>query len=306
MIITHSFGSNRYDISKVLIDEYGESIALNVLKKTGPKTLSIASDDENTLNLAVNACNKLIDKSYAADTQFFPSIKNLLSVTETPALLFPGNGTQIASDLKMSEDLSIFDINAGCTGFVDAIRLCFGMSEPSLIICSETYSKHWKNFNRAVSSLFADAAAATYFDPNQWDLIHSSGNYMKDTALLISSPIGSPDSGEVRMVGKEVANFVNSLVIPSLKKILKNQSKIDRGYFHQGSLFVVETLQAKLKDYFISIPSNIINRGNSVSATLPILISDDIENNQIKSGEKILIAGFGVGLSFSVCILQKK
>ena len=201
---------------------------------------------------------------------------------------------------------SIFDINAGCTGFVDAIRLSFGMSEPSLVVCSETYSKHWKKFNRAVSSLFADAAAATYFDPNEWDLLHSSGKYQHDTSLIISSPIGSPDTGEVRMIGKDVANFVNSLVIPSLKEIIEDHNIIDRGYFHQGSLFVVELLQSKLKDYFGSIPSNIIERGNSVSATLPILINDDIQGNPIQADEKILIAGFGVGLSFSVCILKKK
>jgi 3-oxoacyl-[acyl-carrier-protein] synthase III len=306
MIISQVFGSHQYNISKILIEEYGDTIALNVLKKTGPKMLSIASDDESALTLGVAACKKLFEKVDINGIPFTPNVRNFFSVTESPSLLFPGNGFQIASDLKISQNLSIFDINAGCTGFVDAIRLSFGMSEPSLIVCSETYSKHWVNFNRAVSSLFADAAAATYFDPNQWDLIHSSGKYMPDTSLLISSPIGSPNSGEVRMVGKEVANFVSSLVIPSLKEILKDQPIINRGYFHQGSLYVVEALQSKLKEHFISIPSNIITRGNSVSATLPILINDDTQENPIESGEKILIAGFGVGLSFSVCILQKK
>jgi len=306
MIIGQAFGSKQYNISKVLIEEYGESIASNVLKKTGPKILSITSDDENTLTLGVDACKRLLDKQDIDKISFLSSIRNLFSVTESPSLLFPGNGTKIASELKLPQDISIFDINAGCTGFVDAIRLSFGMSEPSLVVCSETYSKHWKKFNRAVSSLFADAAAATYFDPNEWDLLHSSGKYQHDTSLIISSPIGSPDTGEVRMIGKDVANFVNSLVIPSLKEILEEHNIIDRGYFHQGSLFVVELLQSKLKDYFGSIPSNIIERGNSVSATLPILINDDIQGNPIQSDEKILIAGFGVGLSFSVCILKKK
>jgi 3-oxoacyl-[acyl-carrier-protein] synthase-3 len=208
--------------------------------------------------------------------------------------------------LNLSDDLSVFDINAGCTGFVDAIRLSAGMSNPSLIVCSETYSKHWKTFNRAVSSLFADAAASIYFDPNDWEMIHSSGKYKPNSSLVISSPIGSPEKGEVKMIGKEVASFVNSDVIPSVKEILEEHPFLNRGYFHQGSLFVVELIQSKLKGYFDFIPSNIIKRGNSVSATLPILIDDDMKNNPIKSGEKILIAGFGVGLSFSACILMKK
>ena len=306
MIIGQAFGSNHYDVSNVLIEEYGELIASNVLKKTGPKILSIASNDQNALTLGIEACKRLLDKQEIEKVSFLPNVRNLFSVTESPSLLFPGNGTKIASELNIPQDVSIFDINAGCTGFVDAIRLAFGMSEPSLIVCSETYSKHWKKFNRAVSPLFADAAAATYFDPNEWDLLHSSGKYQHDTSLIISSPIGSPEAGEVRMIGKEVANFVNSLVIPSLKKILEEYTSIHRGYFHQGSLFVVELLQLKLGDYFGLMPSNITERGNSVSATLPILINDDIQGNPIQSGEKILITGFGVGLSFSTCILKKK
>jgi 3-oxoacyl-[acyl-carrier-protein] synthase III len=306
MIIGQAFGSNKYNISKVLVQEYGELVASKVLEKTGPKTLSLASPKENTLTLAVEACKKLLEKQDINDFFILPRVRNLFSVTESPSLLFPGNGTKIASELKIQNNISIFDINAGCTGFVDAIRLSFGMSEPSLIFCSETYSKHWVKFDRAVSSLFTDAAAATYFDPNDWELLHSSGKFQEDTYSSISSPVGSPVTGQVRMIGKDVANFVNSIVIPSLKEIVKGHNIIDRGYFHQGSLFVVKLLQSKLKNHFGSIPANIIERGNSVSATLPILINDDIKNNPIKSGEKILIAGFGVGLSFSVCILKKK
>lgn len=306
MIIDYVFGSTQYNISKILVDKYGDQIASNVLEKTGPKILSIASENENSLTLGVDACNKLFDNIDDRKNKLLSSLGSLFSVTESPSLLFPGNGTKIASDLKLSENTSIFDINAGCTGFVDVIRLAYGLSSPSLIVCSETYSKHWKKFNRAVSSLFSDAAAATYFNPNDWNLLYSSGKYQKDTSLMISSPIGSPDTGEVQMNGKDVASFVGSVVVPSLKNILKEFPKIDRGYFHQGSLFVVNLLQSKLHNHFNSIPTNIVNRGNSVSATLPILIYDDIKNNPIMSGEKILISGFGVGLSFSVCIIEKK
>ena len=108
----------------------------------------------------------------------------------------------------------------------------------------------------------------------------------------------------MRMAGKDVANFVISTVIPALKKILEEYSMINRGYFHQGSLFVVELLNSKLKDHFYSIPSNIIERGNSVSSTLPILINDDMQINPIESGEKILIAMVLYGILFY--IFEKK
>jgi 3-oxoacyl-[acyl-carrier-protein] synthase-3 len=306
MIIDQVFGSKKYNISQVLEKEYGHQIAKKVLEKTGPRDLFIASDEESALTLGIDACNNLINKLKIEGIDYSENVKNIFSVTESPEMLFPGNATQIASTLNLSEDTSVFDINAGCTGFVDAIRLSIGMNHSSFIICSETYSKHWKKFNRAVSALFADAAAAIYFDPNEWKILHSSGKYQANTSKLISSPHGAPNTGEVVMAGKDVANFVNSIVIPTIKDILNQDFAIDRGYFHQGSLFVVETIQSKLGKYIKSIPSNICERGNSVSATLPILIHDDIKNNQIKSGETILIAGFGVGLALSVCILQKK
>ena len=306
MIIDQVFGSRKYPISHVLEEEYGLGISEKVLEKTGPKDLFIASDNESALTLAINACENLLKKLDYQKINYMKKDLNLFSVTESPEFLFPGNATQIATSLNLSENISVFDVNAGCTGFVDAIRLCFGMNNPSLIICSETYSKHWKKFNRAVSALFADAAAAIYFDPNEWNLIHSSGGYQADTAEFISSPHGAPESGEVVMVGKDVANFVNSIVIPSIRNVLSQEDDIDRGYFHQGSLFVVETIKTKLGKYIKTIPTNIIERGNSVSATLPILINDDTNNNPIKSGEKILISGFGVGLALSTCILEKK
>ena len=83
MIISQVFGSKKYKISEVLIEEYGESIAFNVLKKTGPKILSIASDEENALTLGIEACKKLLKKQGVDQNLFLSTIKNLFSVLLT-------------------------------------------------------------------------------------------------------------------------------------------------------------------------------------------------------------------------------
>ena len=136
MITSYVFGSKAFDISQILEDKYGQEIAKNVLEKTGPKSLQHTSEDENTLSLAINAGKILIDDCLSSIN--LSEIKNLISVTETPVNLFPGNGFDIASALNLSKETSIFDLNSGCTGFVDAIRLAFGMHQKSLIVCSET------------------------------------------------------------------------------------------------------------------------------------------------------------------------
>ena len=126
MIIDQVFGSKKYNVSQVLEKEYGNQIAKKVLEKTGPRDLFIASDEESALTLGIDACNNLINKLKIEGIDYSENVKNIFSVTESPEMLFPGNATQIASTLNLSEDISVFDINAGCTGFVDAIRLSIG------------------------------------------------------------------------------------------------------------------------------------------------------------------------------------
>ena len=108
------------------------------------------------------------------------------------------------------------------------------------------------------------------------------------------------------MDGKKVYDFVSTEVFPSLIKMLKKNKdrKFDRIYIHQGSKFVVKFLQEKLKSYSDHIPSNIEKTGNFVSATLPILISDDLKKRPLKNKENIVLCGFGVGLAYSFAILQ--
>lgn len=297
MFIETSFGSKSYNISEDLEQRYGKKTALNILAKTGPKNLFLAATNESSLSLGHAASKKLVLKN----KEITDKANYLFSVTESPELLFPGNASALVSLLNLDENISVFDINAGCTGFVDAIRLSVSLPEPSLIVCSETYSKHLKSFKRSVSSLFADAAAAVYFDPKDWELICSKGKTLKNSSEVISCK----HNGEVNMTGNLVYDFLLSSVLPFLEEILTKQPDISRAYIHQGSSIVNETIKKKLAKYCKSIPQNLIEKGNTVSATLPILIKDDTLKNPIKSGESILLAGFGVGLSCSVCILRK-
>jgi 3-oxoacyl-[acyl-carrier-protein] synthase-3 len=299
MKISYQFGADSYDINSRLIQMYGHEKAKLVLDKTGPKKLMHASPSEDTLTLGISSLRKLL-KTFQIDIK---SIRNLVSVTETPYYSFPGNAAFIAANFPFEKNISIYDLNAGCTGFVDAIKLCMALNEKTVIICSETYSKHIKKFSRSTSCLFSDGSAAILVDPEEWNLIKSysiiSFNTFNDISLEKSGL-------DLKMDGQNVFNFVASEVMPCLIKIFEENKNISRAYIHQGSKLVVNYINSRLENYNTNIPTNICKVGNFVSATLPILISNDVKKRPLLKNETILLVGFGVGLSLSACILNKK
>lgn len=299
MKISYQIGSDSYDVNSKLIEMYGQEKAKLVLDKTGPKKLKHASPTEDTLSLGIKSLRKLV-KQFQIDIK---SIRNLVSVTETPHYSFPGNAAFIAASLPFEKNISIYDLNAGCTGFVDAIKLCLALNEKSVIICSETYSKHIKKFSRSTSCLFSDGSAAILVDPDQWTLIKSYSILSFGTCDDISLEKSGLD---LKMDGQNVFNFVASEVMPCLIKIFKENKSISRAYIHQGSNLVVNYINSRLANYSTTIPTNICKVGNFVSATLPILISNDLKKRPFIKNESILLVGFGVGLSLSACILKKK
>jgi 3-oxoacyl-[acyl-carrier-protein] synthase-3 len=295
MIFGTRIGSKKINIQNICKKLYGKSKALELLKKTGPKKLYVCDKNENTLTLSTKAWKNLRNKN-------LKNIQTLYYVTETPVKKFPGNGFLFASENGISENIQIVDINSGCTGFVDALIMSLSSKKKSIIICSEAYSKNNKIFNRSVSTLFSDGASAFIADLSKLKLLDSSFGFSKHTYNDLACNIDS----NISMDGKKVYDFVSTKVLPSLIKILKKNydKKIHRIYIHQGSKFVVNFLREKLKGYCKHIPSNISDKGNFVSATIPILISEDLKKKPIKFNENILLCSFGVGLAYSFAIVK--
>ena len=179
---TFQFGNTNFDVKKFL-ESKGVNKPLSFIAKTGPSQLKHAGPEEDSLSLGLASSCKL--------AQCYPGlserVETLISVTESPAVLFPGNSSTLASCLKLAESTQLLDINAGCTGFVDAVSLSFKIKTPTLIVCSETYSKHDKNQNRATRCLFSDASAATFFDPSKFELVYEDFIFKKVEIFIMKN-----------------------------------------------------------------------------------------------------------------------
>jgi 3-oxoacyl-[acyl-carrier-protein] synthase-3 len=106
------------------------------------------------------------------------------------------------------------------------------------------------------------------------------------------------------MDGKKVFDFVNQEVVSLLLSILKRNKSIKILFNHQASLTVENLIKDKLNNFNLIIPSNIKKIGNTVSSSIPHLINEYLKKNKIKKNSKILLCGFGVGLSVSATILK--
>lgn len=293
--IDFCFGSKKISVFRKLNEIYGKKLSNKILKKTGANNVYHTQKKENSLSLSIKAFKKLYKKN-----KNIQKIKNLIFVTETPVLQFPGNSFSFASELNLPENIKTLDINSGCTGFVDALNLANSFNGNTLIICSETYSKSIKNFDRVISPIFSDAASVFLLDKNKIKVIDSINGFKKNSHF----DLFNFQNSNIKMNGLQVFNFVTAIVAPALKNFInKNiKKKITRIYLHQASSIVLEFFKLKFPKYKLCMPSNLPRRGNSVSATLPILIHDD--NYNFNKGDYIVLCGFGVGLSYTISLVK--
>jgi 3-oxoacyl-[acyl-carrier-protein] synthase-3 len=295
MFSEFSLGSIQFDVVDFLLKS-GEKNTIKILEKTGPRLLSHIAKEENSLTLSVAACERLFLNHDIKRS----SIELLLVVTETPVRSFPGNGFEIASEIGLNASVEIVDINAGCTGFVDALSISLRLGKKSLIVCAETYSIHMGHEQRSVKCLFSDAASATFFDPNDFRMIIDKSSYVKNTSASISKQL----TENLQMNGPEVFSFGLRYVFPIIESSISDVNRPLLLFIHQGSKLILDTLKSKLAQYELDIPTNLIQRGNCISATIPILMCDSGYKDLRLEKRPILFVGFGVGLYIHVLGLE--
>lgn len=295
----------RFMTSGELASNFGFDLQF-VEEKIGIRKIYIAGENEKTSDLAVAAIKKLFEKR--------PDIKDKINViavcTQTPDYQLPHTSAVVHKKLGLGPDVACFDIGLGCSGFVYGLSVVKAFIEENeieygLLVTAETYSKIIDEKDKNTKPLFSDAAAATligrepYLAPLKFTFGTNGNRY--DSLIL-----RSPES--LFMDGRGIFEFVATIVPEDLKRCLEiNQlgiNEIDYFVFHQASSFMINTLSKKLG---VSNDKRIIKCidrfGNTVSSSIPIAITTIFDNCMSKD-LKILISGFGVGLSWASTILS--
>ncbi len=310
---------------------YSNWTASKIFKKTGINIRHCVKE-ERISDLACEASEKLFNHG-GIDRQ---RVDFLLLCTQSPDYFLPTTACIVQNRLGLNKKIGALDFNLGCSGFVYGLALAKGLIQSGsarnvLLLTAEMYSRYIHPMDKSARTIFGDGAAATFIsgDRNSKEKIGefffgTDGRGAENlivpaggTALPKSSKTNIEtvdDSGSIRtsenlfMNGPEIFNFTLEEIPGAVKETLvKNNlslSDINLFVFHQANRFMLEALRDK-----IGIPEdrfyiNMAEKGNTVSASIPIALKDAVDERRLKQGDKVLIAGFGVGYSWSSCVLN--
>lgn len=297
--------------------------------RTGVLERHIARQDETAYDLALVAAKKLLDKNPSLSEK----IDGIIFCTQSPDYVMPSNAFLLQRDLCLKKNILAFDYNLACSGFIYGLVMATsfirsGVAKNLLLVTADTYSKHLAEDDRSTRMLFGDGAAVSWIgqvgDCGTEPLISSFDDFLLssdgsgwDQFVIRSGASRQPQScrddpgynDKIAMNGLRVLNFVNDRVIKQLFELLANNclkaEEIDQLFFHQASGLALESLRKKLKVRDEQMFSNLSAIGNTVSASVPILIKDYFSHNTLPKGSRLLLSGFGVGYSWGSMLATK-
>ena len=226
----------------------------------------------------------------------------------------------IAQDkLGLNRNIAAFDINLGCSGFIYALSVAKGIlsdidKTKILLLCGDTYTKFINKNDRTCRPIFSDAGSAVLLSKSAtkktgpFNFGTDGRGFDKLIVRNRASKIEDSYDNFIHMNGAEVLLFTMANVPKGVKALLEKANlkpkDIDYFLFHQASAVVLDNIQRKLNIPEEKFPRNNKYIGNTVSATVPILIKDLEDAGKLKKGHKLLLFGFGVGYSYGGWIVE--
>ena len=308
-----------------LVEEFPEWSVDKIAKKVGINERHIAAEDETAGDMAFKAAEKLI-----AENQIDKStIDFVLLCTQSPDYFLPSTSCIIQNRLGLPTKCGAFDFNLGCSGYEYGLAvaksfLVAGVAKNVLLLTAETYNKHIHPKDKGNRTIFGDGASASLIstegfakigefvlgsDGSGYDrLIHKSGamRHYQPMNDYHEDENGTPlSSDHLFMDGKAIFDFTSDIVPPMIEETLeKNQmtsEDVNLYVFHQANRYMINYLRKLMeidKEKFYVFMETV---GNTVSSTIPIALCE--ARNEGKLHGNVVLAGFGVGLSFGATVL---
>lgn len=307
---------SNHDLS-CIVDTSDEWIS----SRTGIKERRI-SEGENTGDMASKAALKAIENAGIK----VEDIDLIIVGTATPDSFIPSTACIVQGNIK-AVNATCFDISAACSGFIYGLDIATqfirsGGCSTVLVIGAETLSKiiNWEDRNTCV--LFGDGAAAAILKTSDVEGVlsifrgsdGSKGNALTSDAISVKNPYVSKEyldkqlDATIKMDGREIFKFAVKIIAQGVEKLLEdaNCSIDDIKYIvpHQANVRIIESAAKKLGINEEKFYLNLDKFGNTSAASVGIALDDMLEKNLIQRGDKILLIGFGGGLTYGGLIIQ--
>lgn len=303
------------DIAK-LVDTSDEWIT----SRTGIRERRI-STKETTAEMAYEAAKRAIDNAgITAD-----DIDLIICATITPDYFMPSVACMVQGML-MAKKAAAFDLNAACTGFVYAMTTATqfiqsGMYQKVLVIGVDTISKILDWTDRSTCVLFGDGAGAAVISASdkKRGIISStlSSDGSKQSILYCEAmPLLNPyikQEGErvipsIKMQGQEVFKFAVRSVTETIETVLSegNLTPEDVKFVisHQANRRIIEVVAKNCNIPIEKFFMNLERYGNTSSASVGIALDELVQTGDLKSGDMIILVGFGGGMTSGAILME--
>ncbi len=311
-----------------LLKEFPEWSVDKVAAKVGVESRHVTGANETACDLAEKAARNLLEQ-YNVDPK---TIDFLLLCTQSPDFFLPSSACILQDRLGIPTTAGAFDYDLGCSGCIYGLAvakglIAAGIAKNVLLLTAETYNKYLHPSDKSNRSIFGDGAAACLISTDGFaeigdfslgtdgsgagNLIVETGGARKRNATGVEA---TDDDGHTRredflyMNGSAIFNFTLDVVPAMMQDVLKKNNlkkeEIDLYVFHQANKFMLNTIRKVCllpKDKFYV---NLKLTGNTVSSTVLIGLKQNLDAGTIAPGSKVMIAGFGVGLSWGGTILK--
>ena len=299
------------DLSKIVetSDEW-------ISSRSGIKERRVAKE-ENTTSLAILAGKTALENAGVTAEE----IEVIIVATCTPDYFFPNTACQVQEAIGAKHAVA-FDLSAACSGFLFALSTAQayikgGIYQKALIIGAETMSKMIDWSDRSTCVLFGDGAGAAVVSAEETgvlELVQKSNGAGKgvlsckarETRNLLNHE--SETKEYLYMEGQPVFKFAVKTVPECVEEVLKKaevkKEEIRYYILHQANSRIIQSVAKRLKEPEEKFPMNLSLYGNTSAASIPILLDEMNRNGMLNRGDKLVLSGFGAGLTWGAVLLE--
>ena len=288
-----------------------------IRQRTGIKERHLSNGKEGTTYMAAHAAEAALENAgIGAD-----ELDLIIVATVSADTYVPSTSCSVQGAIGAIR-ATCFDINAACSGFLFALHtahayICAGIYKNVLLVGVEVLSKliDWKD--RSTCVLFGDGAGAavvTAADHGREGFVQWSDGAGGEVLTCPGRAVGNPwkenasETGYIQMSGQEVFRFAVKKVPECIRQVTEKTGTkletIDWFVLHQANSRIIQSVAKRLGVPEEKFPMNMEQYGNTSAASIPILLDEMNKKGMLQPGQKIILSGFGAGLTWGAAQLE--
>ncbi|WP_213617101.1 beta-ketoacyl-ACP synthase III [Paenibacillus lactis] len=317
-------GTGKYVPEKILTNQDLEKMVDTsdewIVSRTGIKERHVAAEHEATSDLAYHAAVNALKSAgmHAEDLEL------IIVATITPDMFFPSTAC-LLQDRLGAKKAAAFDLSAACSGFVYGLATATnfvktGMYNNALVIGVDCLSRITDYSDRNTCVLFGDGAGAAIVGEvpegrgfQAFDLgaegaggahlyIEAGGSRLPASAETVNT-----NKHYIYMNGREVFKFAVRVMGSATEAVLAKagiyKKDIDLFIPHQANIRIIKSAMERLELPEEKVVINVDKYANTSAASVPLALVEAQESGRLKPGDKVLMVGFGGGLTWGSSVL---